>query len=68
MPRFRYQNFPWIEKTPTSPAALQHRITDLLYNSTFCRAKVESMNTETGEYRIILQGTLDWEETTPQKP
>jgi hypothetical protein len=66
MPRFRYPNFPWVDKTPTSPAGLQHRITDLLYNSTTCRCKVESVNTETGEYRITLQGTLDWEEPTPK--
>ena len=27
------------------------------------RAKVELINPETGEYRIILQGTLDKEDT-----
>jgi hypothetical protein len=26
---------------------------------TSCRAKVEAVNPETGEYRIVLQGTLD---------
>ena len=67
MRKFRYPNFPWVEKTPTSPAALQYRITDLLYNSTTCRCKVDSVNTETGEYRIVLQGTLDWEEPTTEK-
>ncbi len=66
MPRFRYPNFPWVEKTPTSPAALEHKITDLLFNSTCCRCKVDMCNTETGEYRIVLQGTLDWEEPTPK--
>ncbi len=64
MVKFRYQNFPVIERTPTSPAALQYRLTELLYNSTTCRAKVESVNPTTGEYRIVLQGTLDyWDET-----
>jgi hypothetical protein len=67
MKNFRYPNFPWIEKTPTSPAALQHRLTDLMFNSTNCRCKVETWNNETGEYRIVLQGTLDWEEPTPPK-
>jgi hypothetical protein len=61
--KFRYQNFPTIERTPTSPAALQFRLTELLYNSTTCRARVESVNPTTGEYRIVLQGTLDyWDE------
>lgn len=70
MVKFRYQNFPVIERTPTSPAALQYRLTELLYNSTTCRAKVESVNPTTGEYRIVLQGTLDyWDETnTPNNP
>jgi hypothetical protein len=64
--KFRYQNFPTIERTPTSPAALQYRLTELLYNSTTCRAKVESVNPTTGEYRIVLQGTLDyWDEANP---
>jgi hypothetical protein len=66
MQRFRYQDFPWVEKTPTSPAALEHRITDLLYNSTTCRCKVEAANSQTGEYRIVLQGTLDWDWEEPK--
>jgi hypothetical protein len=62
--KFRYQNFQVLERTPTSPAALEHCLNDLLYNSTTCRAKVEMVNPTTGEYRIVLQGTLDyWEET-----
>jgi len=70
MVKFRYQNFPTIERTPTSPAALQYRLTELLYNSCTCRARVESVNPTTGEYRIVLQGTLDyWDETnTPNNP
>ncbi len=28
-----------------------------------CRAKVNSLNTDTGEYQIVLQGTLDKEDT-----
>lgn len=63
MNKFRYQNFSVLERTPTSPAALQHNLYDLLYNSTTCRARVEMVNPTTGEYRIVLQGTLDyWEE------
>jgi len=68
--KFRYQNFQVLERTPTCPAALEHCLNDLLYNSTTCRARVEMVNPTTGEYRIVLQGTLDcWEETkTTQTP
>jgi hypothetical protein len=32
------------------------------------KAKVEGFNLETGEYRVILQGTLDLDEASSQKP
>jgi hypothetical protein len=68
--KFRYQNFPSFERTPSSPASLQYRLSELLYNSTTCRCKVENVNPNTGEYRIVLQGTLDyWDDTnTPNNP
>ena len=47
-----------IERTPASPASLQSKFSDILYNSTNCRCKVESVNPTTGEYRIVLQGTF----------
>jgi hypothetical protein len=59
MPNYRFPNWNWLERTPTSPAALNHCLTEVLYNSTTCRCKVESVNPTTGEYRIALQGTLD---------
>jgi hypothetical protein len=56
-----------MERTPSSPASLQWKLSDLLYNSTTCRAKVDSVNQTTGEYRIVLQGTLDyWDDTNTQ--
>jgi hypothetical protein len=65
--KFRFQNFPAIERTPSSPASLQWKLSELLYNSTTCRAKVDSVNPTTGEYRIVLQGTLDyWDDTNTQ--
>lgn len=48
-----------VEKSPTSPARLQWKISEVLFNSTACRCKIESINPTTGEYRIVLQGTLD---------
>jgi hypothetical protein len=35
----------------------------MLYNSTVARVKVEVVNPDTGEYRVVLQGTLDREES-----
>lgn len=64
MNKFRHQNFSVLERTPTSPAALEHSLNELMYNSTTCRAKVEMVNPTTGEYRIVLQGTVDyWDES-----
>lgn len=35
----------------------------MIIDSTTCRAKVEAINPETGEYRVVLHGTLDKELT-----
>ncbi len=63
MPRFHYNDFRSLEKSPSSPSHLHSRISDLVYSSVTARAKVESINPDTGEYRIVLQGTLDVEST-----
>jgi len=47
-----------VEKSPTSPSRLQWKLSEVLFNSTGCRCKVETVNPNTGEYRIVLQGTL----------
>ena len=39
----------------------------MIMSSVNARAKVELCNPETGEYRIILQGTLDKDETKFEK-
>jgi hypothetical protein len=54
-----------VERTPTSPSRLQWKISEVLFNSASCRCKVESVNPTTGEYRIVLQGTLDVTENNP---
>lgn len=68
MYRFNVHDFNWFERYPTSPAMLQTKINELVCCSYNTKAKVESINPETGEYRIILQGTLDmhgwWPEAT----
>ena len=63
MSRFRIHDLKTLESTPTSPGAMRTKVGELVVNSTVCRAKVEVVNVETGEYRIVLQGTLDKEET-----
>jgi hypothetical protein len=59
MKKWTINDFNTIEKSPTSPAWLQTRFTDILYHSTNCRCKVETCNPTTGEYRVVLQGTFD---------
>ncbi|MFQ5670015.1 MAG: hypothetical protein ACE5HD_05790 [Acidobacteriota bacterium] len=63
MPRFRIQDVRTVENAPTSPSSLRTKIGEMILSSTTCRAKVEAINPETGEYRIVLQGSLDKEET-----
>jgi hypothetical protein len=59
MKTFTYNDFRFLEKVPNSPKNMQWGISNLVYCSVNTKAKVESCNPETGEYRIILQGTLD---------
>jgi hypothetical protein len=57
-----------IERTQMSPNALSTGIWDVVSHSISTRAKVEGFNAETGEYRVVLQGTLDLDETSTKKP
>ena len=59
MPRFRLQDLPSLESSPTSPATLRAKIGELIIHSMNAAAQVEMVNRETGEYRVVLQGTLD---------
>lgn len=63
MARFRIQDLSSVEVSPTSPGSLKNKLGELLYSSIHASARVEGFNPETGEYRIVLQGTLDKEET-----
>ncbi len=63
MPRFRYHDLKSLEITPVSPGVMRTKVGEMIVNSTLCRAKVETINPETGEYRIVLQGSLDKEDT-----
>ena len=63
MARFRMDDFRTLENAPTSPATLRRKLAEVILSSTNARARVESVNPETGEYRVVLQGTLDREVT-----
>ncbi len=63
MARFKVQDLASIEKTPTSAATLRNKLGELLISSISCTARVEGLNLETGEYRIVLQGSLDKEDS-----
>ena len=63
MSRFRIHDLKSLEMAPTSPGTMKSKVGEMIVNSTVCRAKVESINPETGEYRIVLQGSLDREDS-----
>jgi hypothetical protein len=57
--KIHVHNLRSLENAPTSPARLRTRIGEVILHSSVARAKVEALNPETGEYRVVLQGTLD---------
>jgi len=63
MARFRIQDIRTIEHSPTSPGTLKGKLGEMLVSSINASARIEGFNVETGEYRIVLQGTLDKEDS-----
>ncbi len=63
MTRFRIQDFSMLETAPTSAAALRAKLGEMLISSTSARVRIESVNPQTGDYRVVLHGTLDVEKT-----
>ena len=61
MSRFQLDDFPLLEIAPTSAAALRSKLGEMLISSTSARIKIESVNPQTGEYRLVVHGTLDME-------
>jgi hypothetical protein len=61
MSRFAIQDLHTVERTPTSPSALRFKLGEMILSSSNVHAKVEALNPDTGEYRIVLQGTLGTE-------
>ncbi len=68
MPRFRIQDIQGLENAPTSAGSLRSKLSEMIVNSTNFSAKVDSINPDTWEYRVVLEGTLDKEETKFEQP
>ena len=58
MARFRINDVHSVENTPTSPGTLRGKLGEMIVSSTACRAKVEAINPETGEYRQKMGGDV----------
>lgn len=63
MSKFHIQDLRAIENGSNSPSVLRSKIGEMLLSSAATRAKVENLDPETGEYRVVLQGTLEREAT-----
>jgi len=63
MPRFQIHDFKTMEKSPTSPNTQNHKIGQMTDCLTNVKCWPESYNKETGEYKVVLQGTLEREDT-----
>jgi len=59
MMKFNINDLEIIRNANFSAASIKRQIRSVLESSGNCRAIVESLNRETGEYRIVLQGTLE---------
>ncbi len=63
MAKFNIQDVQSLESCAASPLSLNAIFGEMILSSTRAWAKVEAMNPETGEYQVVLRGTLDTEET-----
>ncbi len=59
MTNFNLRDLEIIRNANLSTTTLQRQINNMIESSENCRAIVESLNRKTGEYRIVLQGTLE---------
>ena len=58
MGRFSFEDILVIGEAAGDRTALYARLGEMLESSTDIRADVESLSMETGEYRVVLRGTL----------
>ncbi|MFQ5675968.1 MAG: hypothetical protein ACE5G1_08740 [bacterium] len=50
-----------ISATKLSGTSLKKHVTEMLANSSQCKAILECVNQDTGEYRIVLEGVIEKE-------
>ncbi|MFQ5627857.1 MAG: hypothetical protein ACE5I1_03785 [bacterium] len=58
MQRFRTTDLDYLEILPASSNALKERVQNILNQSLSYSAAIASMDSQTGTYKIVLQGTL----------
>ena len=64
MRRFVVPDIHQLENSVTSAGTMTKKLSAMIDSSITCpRVKIEAINTETGEYRVVLQGTLDKDPT-----
>jgi hypothetical protein len=56
--RFKTRDFDVMEITPPSSPVLKEKLEEILADSEKWNVVVESIDQETGTYRILVQGTL----------
>ena len=65
MAGFKIQELRSIEAPNTNPSQIKTKVGEMLQASSIVRAKVESIDPESGEYRLVLQGTLNKQDLKP---
>lgn len=56
-----YKDLRKINITQLSCTNLKKHVTEMLENSSHCKAILECVNQDTGEYRIVLEGIIETE-------
>jgi hypothetical protein len=64
MKRFNFADLEDLKRIKGSPSIIKAKIDGLLTRSENCNANIENIDPKTGEYRIVLQGTVIPEKMT----
>ncbi len=64
MPQLELSNVMDLNLTKLSGVSLKKQIEKMLASSSQCKAILETVNHDTGEYRIVLQGIIDQTSTS----
>jgi hypothetical protein len=61
MLKYTIEDVATLGRAQMSPGTLSDKLWGVLSHSVVAHARVDSCDRETGEYRVVLQGTLDLE-------